>query len=117
MKTLILISPFIWMLLSATPLPHQISQPTDERIKVVDEEPEYDYWGYIAAGAGILGLLLITLPYVSIIGLILGAGALVTGIFFRKRIKRRKWLATVGIVAGALCLGLFSAVVGLVLFF
>ncbi|MEO1413722.1 MAG: hypothetical protein AAFW00_00540 [Bacteroidota bacterium] len=82
-----------------------------------DEEPENDRWGFIAASAGILGLVLITLPYVSILGLILGVGGLMAGIFFRKRIKKRKWLATVGIVTGAICLSLFFAVAGLILFF
>ncbi|MEL6731176.1 MAG: hypothetical protein AAFP83_08550 [Bacteroidota bacterium] len=85
--------------------------------QVQDEEPENDRWGFIAASAGILGLVLITLPYVSILGLILGVGGLMAGIFFRKRMKKRKWLATVGIVTGAICLSLFFAVAGLILFF
>ena len=85
--------------------------------KVQDEEPENDRWGFIAAGAGLLGLALITLPYVSLLGLILGVGGLFAGIFFRKRIKKRKWLATLGIVTGAICLSLFFAVAGLILFF
>lgn len=69
----------------------------------------------IAFAASLSGVLLIALPFVSLLGLILGLGGLILGWMMRKRVKKKIW-AKLAIGLGALCLVLFLTTLALVIF-
>lgn len=73
-------------------------------------------WALISAGSGVLGLILAFTPYLSVLGVLLGAAAVVFSILaFRK--KRRKRWAWLGMITGGLTVLAFLGVVGLIAFF
>jgi hypothetical protein len=77
-------------------------------------QKKVDIKKWLPLGLGILGLALIFIPYISIIGLIAGVAAVITGFLFRKKYpKTARW----GIWLGGICIVAFLAVLGLVLFF
>lgn len=85
---------------------------TEKRVKD-DKVIRYDY---LSAGSGILGIALIFLPYLSLIGLILGVAAVVfSWIAFRKKQKSR-W-SWIGLIAGGLTVVALLGVLGVIIFF
>lgn len=77
-------------------------------------QTKMDIKKWLPLGLGVVGLAFIFLPYLSIIGLIAGIAAVVTGFLFRKEYpKTARW----GILLGGICVVAFLAVLGLVLFF
>ncbi len=70
----------------------------------------------LAFVASLSGALIIALPYLSLLGLILGLGGLILGWMMRKRTEKKLW-ARLAIVLGGLCLLFFLAILGLVIFF
>ncbi|NJN78494.1 MAG: hypothetical protein HC803_09355 [Saprospiraceae bacterium] len=73
-----------------------------------------DFKKWLPLGLGVLGIALIFIPYLSIIGLIAGVLAIVSGFLFRKKYpKTARW----GIWLGGFCVVAFLGVLGLILFF
>lgn len=94
-----------------------IPTPTQTTIqKKQKKDSEMIRYDYLSAGSGILSLALAFIPFLSIIGIILGIAAVVLGIIaFRKKQKSR-W-SWIGLIAGGLTIIAFLGVVGLILFF
>lgn len=97
---------------SAKPEHTQKSDPQKER-KIDLKDPKT--LSIIAFAASLAGVLLIALPYLSLLGLLLGLGGLVLGWMMRKKVKKKIW-AKLAIVLGILCLVFFLAVLALVIF-
>ena len=73
-------------------------------------------YDYLAGASGILGIALIFLPYLSLIGLILGVAAVVfSWVAFRKKQKSR-W-SWIGLIAGGLTIVALLGVLGIIIFF
>jgi hypothetical protein len=84
--------------------------------EIEQEEEKALPWGKIAASAGIVGVIMTFVPYLSIVGILLCGFALVAGIIGRKK-RRNKRFATIGIWLGSLGLTAFLTVIGLIVFF
>ncbi|MFK7947386.1 MAG: hypothetical protein AB8G11_07350 [Saprospiraceae bacterium] len=81
-----------------------------------NDEPKTIRYDYLSAGSGVLGLILAFIPFLSIIGILLGVAAVILGIIaFRKKQKSR-W-SWIGLIAGGLTILAFLGVIGLILFF
>jgi len=100
-----------------------IDSPTAEIHQIIDSQKEKkidlkdpNTLSIIAFAASLSGVLLIAIPYLSLIGLILGLGGLVLGWMMRKKVKKKIW-AKLAILLGGLCLAFFLATVYLVMFF
>lgn len=92
--------------------------PIKKQIKMEEafDDAKTIRYDYLSAGSGILGLVLAFMPFLSIVGVILGIAAIVFSIIaFRKKQKSR-WL-WLGLIAGSLTILAFLGVIGLVLFF
>lgn len=110
----LLISLTMTLQLSAVNIDYSVvPQIAMKQIKKVPKEIRYDY---LAATSGILGLALVFLPIVSIVGILLGLGAIVFSIIAFKKQQKSRW-RWIGLVAGSLTLIVFLGVVGLLLFF
>ncbi len=107
----IIISIFILMWLNTS---YGIN-PISENYELTSEASAFQ-WDLLAAISGIAGLLLIFLPYVSILGLLLCVLSFVFGIKARRKGGRKLWI-WLGFVSGGLGLLAFLGVVGLILFF
>lgn len=91
--------------------PQQKDQPKEKKFDLKDPKT----LSIIALAASASGVLLIALPYLSLLGLVLGLGGLVLGWMMRKRAKKKIW-AKLAIILGALCLVFFLATLALVIF-
>lgn len=76
------------------------------------EEKSWEKW--LPLGLGLVGLGLVFIPYLSLIGLLAGVLALISGLLLRKKYpKTARW----GIWLGGFCVVAFLSVLGLILFF
>lgn len=90
-------------------------QPNIEQSKVEEAENTLP-WHLIAAGSGLVGLIITFVPYLSLTGVLLCGFAIVAGIIGRRK-KLNKRLSNLGILLGSLGLVVLLGVIGLVLFF
>jgi hypothetical protein len=73
-------------------------------------------WDYFSAISGVVGLGIAFIPYLSLIGVLLGVSAVVFSILaFRKKQKKR-W-ALLGMITGGLTILALFTVIGLITFF
>ena len=90
-------------------------QPTIEQSNIEEDENTLP-WHIIAAGSGLVGLIITFVPYLSLVGVLLCGFAIVAGIIGRRK-KLNKRLSNLGILLGSLGLVVLLGVIGLVLFF
>lgn len=90
--------------------------PMEQQTYTEQNDEKTIRYDYLSAGSGVLGLALAFVPFLSIVGIILGVAAIVFSIIaFRKKQKSR-W-AWIGLIAGGLTIVAFLGVIGLILFF
>ena len=85
----------------------------NEEHKTMDSELR---WDIMSATSGIAGLVLIFMPYISIIGLLFCIASIVLGFKARKKKQKKLWIR-LGFFSGGLGLLAFLGVLGLILFF
>ncbi|MEM7656410.1 MAG: hypothetical protein AAF399_09810 [Bacteroidota bacterium] len=73
-------------------------------------------WDLLAAGSGVLGLVLAFVPVVSLIGVGLGIVAVGASILAFRKQQRKRW-AWLGMITGGLTMLAFLSVIGLIAFF
>lgn len=73
-------------------------------------------WAYLSAASGVVGLILAFVPYLSLLGILLGAAAVVFSLLAFRKKQRKRW-AWLGMITGGLTVLAFVGVLGLLAFF
>lgn len=91
-------------------------KPMEQQTYTEQNDEKTIRYDYLSAGSGVLGLVLAFVPFLSIVGILLGLAAVVLSIIaFRKKQKSR-W-AWIGLITGSLTIAAFLGIIGLILFF